>query len=40
MYCHMYHGHAAVQNVSFSRDGHYVISVGGKDSCVIQWKIV
>ncbi|CAC5425874.1 EML1_2 [Mytilus coruscus] len=40
MYCHMYHGHAAVHNVSFSRDGHYVISVGGKDSCVIQWKIV
>ncbi|ORX90940.1 WD40 repeat-like protein [Basidiobolus meristosporus CBS 931.73] len=36
-----YKGHSSfVTNVAFSCDGEYVLSTGGMDGCVIQWKVI
>ena len=38
---HKYYGHSShVTNVSFSNDGRYVITTGGEDKSIFQWKYV
>uniref|UniRef100_A0A665VVZ7 Uncharacterized protein n=1 Tax=Echeneis naucrates TaxID=173247 RepID=A0A665VVZ7_ECHNA len=39
--CHVYSGHSShVTNVSFLYDDSYLVSTGGKDMSVMQWRIV
>ncbi|XP_041356137.1 echinoderm microtubule-associated protein-like 2 isoform X2 [Gigantopelta aegis] len=40
VFSHTYRCHHGVHNTCFSPSGNYVLSVGGKDSCVMQWKVV
>ncbi|MEQ2224863.1 Echinoderm microtubule-associated protein-like 1, partial [Ilyodon furcidens] len=38
---HIYRGHSShVTNVSFLYDDSYLVSTGGKDMSVLQWRIV
>lgn len=38
---HVYGGHSShVTNVTFLYDDSYVVSTGGKDMSVMQWRIV
>ncbi|KAM4617509.1 echinoderm microtubule-associated protein-like 3 [Discoglossus pictus] len=38
---HVYHGHGShVTNVRFTHDDSYLISLGGKDASIFQWKVV
>ncbi|XP_048236766.1 echinoderm microtubule-associated protein-like 2 isoform X1 [Haliotis rufescens] len=39
-FSHTYKCHLNVQTVRFSPSGKYVLTIGGRDSCVMQWKIV
>jgi WD domain, G-beta repeat. len=39
--CHVYGGHSShVTSVSFLHDDSRVISIGGKDTSVMQWQII
>lgn len=38
--CHSYKSHAIVRNVRFTQDGRCLLTVGGRDSCLIQWEVV
>ncbi len=36
-----YVGHAShVTNVAFSAEDRFVLSAGGNDKCIIQWRVV
>lgn len=39
-YCHSYRGHAFVHSVRFTSYGKFVMTVGGRDSCLMQWETV
>ncbi|KAK3096016.1 hypothetical protein FSP39_021958 [Pinctada imbricata] len=40
VFCHTYRSHTSVQNVIFSPDGEYLLSIGGRDTSIIQWKVI
>ncbi|XP_013415115.1 echinoderm microtubule-associated protein-like 4 isoform X2 [Lingula anatina] len=39
-FSHTYRAHRCVYGVKFTADNSHVISVGGRDTCVLQWKII
>ena len=39
VYGHSYKSHAVIRTVRFSPDARHVLTVGGRDSCLIQWEI-
>ena len=34
-----YKSPATIRNLRFTDDGHHLLTVGGRDSCLIQWKV-
>ncbi|XP_021366584.1 echinoderm microtubule-associated protein-like 1 [Mizuhopecten yessoensis] len=39
-FCHTYKSHTSIQKVLFVYGKIYVITIGGNDSCILQWRIV
>ncbi|XP_069102321.1 echinoderm microtubule-associated protein-like 1 isoform X2 [Argopecten irradians] len=39
-FCHTYKSHTSIQKVLFVYDKIFVITIGGDDSCILQWRIV
>ncbi|XP_064644158.1 echinoderm microtubule-associated protein-like 2 [Lineus longissimus] len=39
-FCHVYRGAVNVQDIRFTQNGKYVLTTGGRDTCVMQWTIV
>ncbi|KAL4219403.1 hypothetical protein ACF0H5_021983 [Mactra antiquata] len=39
-FCHAYRGHAFNHTLKFTSSGNYVMTVGGRDSCLMQWAVV
>ncbi|XP_074661561.1 77 kDa echinoderm microtubule-associated protein-like [Tubulanus polymorphus] len=40
VFCHTYKGPCFLQNSCFTRDSRYIITVGGVDTCIMQWMLV
>ncbi|XP_045197699.2 echinoderm microtubule-associated protein-like 2 isoform X2 [Mercenaria mercenaria] len=39
-FCHSYRSHASIHGIRFTANGKSVMTVGGRDSCLMQWDIV
>ncbi|XP_033726226.1 echinoderm microtubule-associated protein-like 2 [Pecten maximus] len=39
-FCHTYKSHTSIQKLLFVHDKVFVITIGGNDSCILQWRIV
>ena len=37
----MFRGHSGrITNLKFSKDGKYLLSTGGRDKCIFQWRYI
>ena len=38
-FCYSYKNPTTIRNLRFTSDGRHLLTVGGRDSCLLQWEI-